>query len=72
MKTSKEWKTAPISCTCEVLLPVPGEVFCEEPTFAAYPAWGGGWMALCHNHAQKHRYEATATNLLIHSGETWA
>lgn len=63
-----KWVTRPISCTCEVMRE--GKT-CDLPTVAAYPAWGGGWMALCHKHAAKHT-EATPTDELITRGETWA
>lgn len=69
MKKIKEakWKTRPISCTCEVMR---GQALCDLTTVAAYPAWGGGWMALCKEHAKKHT-EATNTDDLIKQGETW-
>lgn len=59
-----KWKTAPISPTCEVRI-------CDEPTVAAYPACGGGWMALCERHAKKHLGVggATRTDELIRRGE---
>lgn len=63
------WKTAPISCTCEVMRSA--TEFCELPTIAAYPTQGGGWMALCFKHSLKHT-EATKTEVLIARGETWA
>lgn len=28
--------------------------FCHAPTVAAYPTMGGGYMALCRTHAEKH------------------
>lgn len=75
MKTSPEWKTAPISPTCEVLKDAHakkwGEKFCGKPTFAAYQAMGGGWMALCCNHAQSHS-EAIHIETLIQDGERFA
>lgn len=65
-----EWKTAPISCTCEVLLSLKPLKFCEAPTVAAYPTMGGGWQSLCFSHAMKHP-EAPRTDALIKAGETW-
>ncbi len=50
-ETSEEWETAPISPTCEVMM---NERFCDLPTTHVYPTAGGGWMALCYKHAQKH------------------
>lgn len=65
----KEWKNKPISCTCEVLISY-GK-FCDKPTEAAYPADGGGWMALCMMHSLKHK-EATPVVVLINDGQTFA
>lgn len=72
---SGDWKTEPISCVCEVmekyhpLMPVR---VCEKPTVAAYPAMGGGWMALCVRHSRKHLPNgAIPTDNLIRGGETW-
>lgn len=58
MKTAApkhQWKTAPISATCEVMmLKTKNGMMCGKPTTYAYPASGFGWMALCHDHAQRH------------------
>lgn len=71
MKVSEEWKTAPISCTCEVL--GNGMVKeCGQPTHAAYPASGGGWMALCFKHALKHTEALPTDSLIALKGERWA
>ena len=63
---NKKWTTAPISPTCDVRL---GER-CGKPTCYAYPAMGGGWMPLCHEHGQKHLPYATDLPTLILRGET--
>lgn len=70
---SPDWKTSPISPTCEVLVGK-GNQFCGKPTVAAYPASGGGWMPLCVLHARKHLNHGGAflTDELIAKGETWA
>lgn len=64
---SAEWKTKPISPTCEVMA-------CDKPTTAAYQAMGGGWMALCARHAIKHFKHGCAirTDELIANGETFS
>ena len=71
MKTT--WKTAPISATCEVMLPRADQktLFCDEPTALAYPTHGGGWMALCAKHGEKHAKYALPIEELIESGETF-
>lgn len=76
------WTTRPISPTCEVLPPQSGvhfskdsmarEHMCDRATSFAYPAMGGGWMALCDNHAQKHHPHCIAIEKLIEDGETFA
>lgn len=71
IKVSKEWKNAPIPCTCEVLLSSKPIKFCDKPTVAAYPAMGSGWQSLCAEHAKKHP-EAYPTDELIRMGNTWA
>lgn len=73
MKAKTDWKTAPISCTCEVLLSCETLTMCDKPTTAAYPAMSGGWMALCEKHAQQHLETggAVPTEELIKKGETW-
>ena len=49
-----------VSATCEVWLGRGSESACGKPTTHAYPAMGGGYMALCTEHAQKHlRYCVT-------------
>ena len=73
MKTSSTWKTAPISCTCEVGMP---PYLCDKPTTHAYPAMGGGWMALCARHARHAQKRikyggAVSVDELIRNGETW-
>lgn len=82
MKASGELKKEPISCTCEVMIfneperkcHSPTAEFCDKPTTHAYPAMGGGWMALCARHAQKHLKHggAISTDDLIRRGERWA
>lgn len=76
MKTEPVWKTAKISPNCEVMIGGTSEcpLFCDKPTTHAYPAWGGGFMALCFRHAQKHLKHggAISTDELIKNGETWA
>lgn len=50
------WQTEVVSVSCQVLLCT--RAVCGAPTVAAYPAMGGGWMALCElceSHAVKHR-----------------
>lgn len=75
MKTSPDWKTAPISPVCEVLRNTHAKEYdekvCGLPAFAAYKAAGGGWMALCAAHALKHG-EATHIETLIQDGERFA
>ena len=68
MKTN--WKTKPISCTCEVIISYEPLRFCGLATVKAYPAAGGGWMALCYKHGLKHT-EAFDTDELIRAGEVW-
>lgn len=62
------WTTKPISPTCEVRR---GQSACDKPTVKAYPARGGGWMALCTEDGQAHP-EATAIDELLQRGETSA
>lgn len=77
MKPTQTWKTAPISCTCEVLAGGSNKAlansFCDKPTTHAYPAMGSGWMALCARHAQRHLKHggAISTDELIKRGEVW-
>lgn len=69
-KTKQEtWTTRPISPTCEILRCYGA---CEKPTEYAYPAMGGGWMALCFKHGQKHLPHATHIEELIKRGETFS
>lgn len=71
MKTSKPWTTEPISPTCQVWMH--GRTECGRATVYAYPAHGGGWMALCGSHGHKHR-NSKGTELavdLIAKGEKW-
>lgn len=79
MKTTK-WATRPISPTCEVLksniLKIEkanslDDLCCGLPTSYAYPANGGGWMALCFDHGQKHLPYAKHIDGLILRGETF-
>lgn len=71
------WTTRPISTTCEKITArgVAGthemECFCGKPTSYAYPAMGGGWMALCEEHGKKHLPHISPIADLIKSGETF-
>jgi hypothetical protein len=67
------WKTAPISPTCEFMLSKFGDSvqFCDAAADIAYPAMGGGWMALCFKHGRKHLPHASRIDALIEIGETW-
>lgn len=70
-KTKPEvWTTRPISPTCEMLRLYGA---CDKPTEYAYPAMGGGWMALCFKHGQKHLKHGGAKHIedLIRNGETF-
>lgn len=77
MKKETKWTTAPISPTCEVQT---GAAFgivksgdkCGKPTRYAYPAWGGGWMALCETHGHKCRNDPGTQKIddLLAGGET--
>lgn len=74
MITSKNWRTLPISPTCEVLNGKDENgnwKFCELATDKAYPASGKGWMSLCVKHGLKHS-EAIPVEQLILSGETFS
>lgn len=64
----KKWTTAPISPTCEVLTGT-GHAMCDSVTEYAYPAMGGGWMALCGAHGIKHLPHASHVSDLILKGE---
>lgn len=69
-----DWKTAPISPTCECIgstRPDGGFNFCGATTSYAYPASGGGWMALCHRHGIKHLPQIKTIENLITGGETF-
>jgi hypothetical protein len=63
------WYTKPVSPTCEVR--GDGGEACGDPTGKAYPASGGGWMALCSYHAAAHP-EATPIAELLKRGERLA
>ena len=68
MPCSAVWRTAPISASCEV---TGTREACGQPTCYAYPAMGGGWMALCHHHGQKHVGDSGTEHIttLILAGE---
>lgn len=66
MKT-KKWKTAPISPTCENW--DENRQPCGRATSFAYPADGGGWMALCYRHGLKHLPQILTIETLIQRGE---
>lgn len=51
MKNGK-WRPAQPSKTCETW--VNGRQECGRPAVMAYPAMGGGYMALCAEHGEKH------------------
>lgn len=61
------WHTEPISRTCESERDGP----CNKPTTHAYEAMGGGWAALCRDHAQRHLDIAKPVDELIKLGEKW-
>jgi hypothetical protein len=68
--TAPGWKTAPISPTCQHLngcAQLPD--FCGKPTNFAYPAHGGGWMALCALHGKSHLPHIFNIEEVIASGE---
>lgn len=64
---SAEWKTAPISPTCHVMLTK--DKLCDQATDRCYPAMGGGWMALCFKHSRKHYTHSFGIQELIKGGE---
>lgn len=68
------WTTAPISSTCELrtFLPFGKQEQCEQATSYAYPAHGGGWMALCECHGKKHLPHIMPIEDLINAGETFS
>lgn len=70
----ENWTTAPISPTCEhhTFLPFGTYKVCDHATSYAYPAMGGGWMALCYRHGQRHLPHIMAIEDLITAGETFA
>ena len=70
-ENSQAWTTGPISPTCQVLRALKGPEFCDLPTSYAYPAAGGGWMALCFKHGQKHLPHCSSIEDLIRRGETF-
>lgn len=72
------WSTDVISTTCQVVTGStmdwttgkPRYLFCGGTTAAAYPAMGGGWMALCDGHAEKHRpHGCMELDFLLERGE---
>jgi hypothetical protein len=71
------WETRPISPTCEHWHGTEHRA-CGVPTSYAYPAMGGGWMALCEEHAQRFLPPGPRVtgcehvDELIARGETWA
>jgi hypothetical protein len=65
--SSSEWENEPISPTCQH---VPFLEECGLPTCYAYPAMGKGWMALCHEHGQKHLPHIFDLPTLILEGQT--
>lgn len=62
------WKTRPISPVCEQF--IAENTQCGELSFYAYPAYGGGWMALCRFHGTKHLPHCSSVETLLNSGET--
>lgn len=68
------WITQPISPTCELITGKEnGQYsFCDHPTNYAYPADGGGWMALCERHGKKHLPHIMLIEDLITAGETFS
>lgn len=72
-----DWRTEPISCTCEIVMRwnhhdgIKEPVFCNAATVKVYPAMGRGWQSLCAGHARKHT-EAFDACEVIASGERWA
>ena len=69
IELKQEWLAKPINRTCEV--ENDQRVACNKPTVAAYPAMGGGWMALCEQHAKKHLPNVYWTGELIAKGARW-
>ena len=65
-KHGEHWRTQPISSTCEVRV---GSGVCGKTTASAYPAHGGGWMALCVDCGLKHTDIATPISKLVADGE---
>jgi hypothetical protein len=57
-----------VSSTCEVWLDKDRQ--CNEATIAAYPAYGGGYMALCLHHSRAHP-NAVPVEELIEQGESF-
>lgn len=58
--------SVPLSATCEHW--PSGPAMCGDPTCYAYPAMNGGWMALCHDHGQKHLPHAFHVTTLVLAG----
>jgi hypothetical protein len=70
--SERNWRTAPISPTCETLVGACLTKSCGQPTTHAYPALRGGWAALCEHHADNiHPYCILLADLLT-QGETMA
>lgn len=57
---------APLSATCEHY--PGGHEACGKPTCYAYPAMNNGWMALCHDHGQKHLPHVSHVTVLVLAG----
>jgi hypothetical protein len=60
------WRTAPISRTCEVMQEFG---LCKNRTVFAYKTRNRGWMALCEKHAQKHKDYVELIDELLKQGE---
>lgn len=72
VKLQKKWLEEPISCTCEMEVGSSPQKLCDKATSLAYPAMGGGWMALCYDHGKKHLPGgAFFTDFLIIKGGRW-
>lgn len=65
-KSLEPWRTRPINPTCEHYL----KQACGKPAMIAYPAWGGGWCALCMEHGEKHLPQASWISDLLRNGES--
>lgn len=71
VKITKSHIKHPVSCTCEFLESQTPEKFCDEPTRVAYPAMGGGWMAMCIKHGAKHAGHVVSATDIIRNGGRW-